>query len=52
MDQRLRIEFTAPDFFAIQPKKLQTETPDGAGRTYFIHAGRIVAVAKPVEGSR
>ncbi len=46
MEAKLRIEATAPDFFAIPLKQVAIEAMPETGRTYFIHKGRIVAVAK------
>lgn len=42
----LKIEFSAPNFFAIPLKKVAIETDANTGRTYFIYAGAIVAVAR------
>lgn len=41
----LKIEFAAPGFFAIPLKQVTVEDMPGAGRTYFVHRGQIVAVA-------
>lgn len=41
----LKIEFATPGFFAIPLKQVTVEDMPGAGRTYFVHRGRIVAVA-------
>jgi hypothetical protein len=40
----IRLELFAPEFFATPPKKLIVEENEGAGRTYFLARGRIVAV--------
>jgi hypothetical protein len=45
-DATLRMELLVRDFFRIPLKQIQIETPEAAGRTYFIHQDRIVAVAK------
>jgi hypothetical protein len=42
----LRIEIAVPGFFSIKPKLLDVEEIPNTDRTYFIHEGRIVAVAK------
>lgn len=49
-DSTLRMELLVRDFFRIPNKQIHAETPEGAGRTYFIHEGRIVAVAKSTSG--
>ncbi len=41
----LRIILQAPGFFSIPLKKIEIETNAIANRTYFLHGGRIVAVA-------
>lgn len=48
LEQKLRIEFAAPDFFAIPMKKVEvvSDRESGTGRTYFVHKGAIVAVAR------
>jgi hypothetical protein len=43
---RLKMEIAAPDFFSIPLKRVEIETVRETGRTYFIHRGAIVAVAK------
>lgn len=45
----LRIEIQTKDFFRLPPKKIEVEDTPETGRTYFIHAGRIVAVARSSE---
>lgn len=42
----LKIEAAAENFFSIPMKQVEIETVPATGRTYFIHKGRIVAVAK------
>jgi hypothetical protein len=42
----LKIEVAAPNFFSIPLKRVEIETVRETGRTYFIHNGRIVAVAR------
>lgn len=44
--EKLRIEFAVPDFFAIPLKRVEIESVPETGRTYFIHRGAIVAVAR------
>lgn len=41
----LKIELAVANFFAIPLKKIEIESSPATGRTYFIHRGRIVAVA-------
>lgn len=48
MDTKLRIEFAVPGFFAIKLKHVEIEADPFTGRTYFIHQGAIVAVARRV----
>lgn len=47
---KLKIEAAVPEFFSIPMKKVEIETVPATGRTYFIHQGRIVAVAHRTEG--
>lgn len=48
----VRIEVATPTFFA-NVKNLTVEENRGTGRTYFLDKkGRIVAVARPVEGGQ
>jgi len=46
----VKIEFAAAEFFAADPKKLQIEENEWAGRVYILKNGRIVAVAQPRSG--
>lgn len=41
----LKIELAVANFFAIPLKKVEVETVPETGRVYFVHDGRIVAVA-------
>lgn len=45
----VRIEVQSPEFFTTPLKKIEVEENAGTGRTYFLKAGRIVAVAVPQE---
>lgn len=47
MREALKIELSVPRFFAIPMKQVEIEAEPGTGRTYFIHRGEIVAVARP-----
>lgn len=41
----MKILVTVPEFFRIPLKKVEIEARPWTGRTYFIHQGKIVAVA-------
>lgn len=43
----VRIEVASPEFFSTKPEKLAVEENAGTGRTYFLKAGKIVAVGVP-----
>lgn len=45
---KLRFELQVPNFFSIPLKDVATEETPATGRVYFIHNGRIVAVARRV----
>jgi hypothetical protein len=49
LSDKLKIEFSDPQFFSIPLKKVEIETVPATGRTYFIHQGKIVAVARRQE---
>lgn len=51
MAGKLKIEAAVPNFFSIPLKKVEIESIPATGRTYFIHQGRIVAVATRGERS-
>jgi len=42
----LKIECAASNFFFLKTAQMAIESDPNVGRTYFIHQGRIVAVAK------
>lgn len=44
----IKLVITTPEFFAAAPKKMTVEENAGAGRTYFLKDGRIVAVGEEV----
>lgn len=48
----VKIEVAAPEFFSTNPKRLAVEDNAGTGRTYFLKAGRIVAVGIPTQEQR
>jgi len=48
---RLRIEVAVPNFFSIPTKQMEIDARPELGRTYFIHRGAIVAVARFTEAS-
>ena len=50
-EPKLKIEFAADNFFFIPMKKVEIETVPATGRTYFLHRGEIVAVARRTGGS-
>jgi hypothetical protein len=47
--EKVKMEITAPGFFATPMRRVVTETVPETGRTYFILDGAIIAVAKPVK---
>lgn len=49
--ETLKIEFSAPNFFALPLRSVTIEAPPNSGRTYFIHKNQIVAVARRLEAS-
>lgn len=48
-EERLKIELSVPEFFSIPMKQVEIDDAPGTGRTYFVHKGRIVAVARRPE---
>ena len=44
--QALKIERAVNNFFSIPTREIEIEAVPATGRTYFIHKGKIVAVAK------
>lgn len=48
-DKPIKLVITTPAFFATPLKKLVVEECPNANRTYFLKAGRIVAVGQPTE---
>lgn len=48
----IKIEIADPEFFSMPPKKLTVEENPGTGRTYFLKAGRIVAVGISTQEQR
>lgn len=40
-----KVQFAVPNFFAIPLRKMEVEVNRYAGATYFLHEGRIIAVA-------
>ncbi len=47
----IKIDLQVPEFFHIPFRKMVIETNEITNRTYFLHHGRIVAVAIPLEAS-
>ncbi len=41
---KVTLLFAAPEFYSAPPKKITTESDPVINRTYFLLAGRIVAV--------